>query len=60
MKKYIRPEMVIMEGISGANGFFCTSIVYGSDISDKFADNELEMLSNRDLWSSELFDGMGW
>ncbi len=52
--------MVIMEGISGANGFFCTSIVYGSDISDKFADNELEMLSNRDLWSSELFDGMGW
>lgn len=53
MKKYIKPETKTFVLMS--QQIFATSGVTGSQVGSSFADEELEPLSNTDLWSNELF-----
>lgn len=56
MKKYIRPEMTVLECMADGNSFFCTSPDGTAVCDDKYADENLEMLSNRNLWELDLFE----
>lgn len=53
MKKYIKPDTEVVSLLS--EQIFATSGVNGSHIGLSDADEELEPLSNTDLWSQELF-----